>query len=73
MQFRIIEKTDGLGRKEYYVEKYTRLWYAPWRKGWVNAISWDDCGLGVPWFNTLVEAQDWVKLASTPISEKIVG
>lgn len=71
MQYRIKEIDFGCGRKQYWVEKYARLWYAPWKKGWVDAITWEDC-VTVPYFTDLEEAKKCVEYLSAPIKERIV-
>lgn len=72
MKYRIVEEKDGLGKTKYFVEEYGRIWHAPWMFGWRNVLSWDDCGFGVPWFNSLKKAQEYKKLLETPIERKVV-
>ena len=71
-KYRIVKRTDGYGRTRFFVEKYTRLWYAPWKFAWVDAISWECCGYGVPWFNSFGEALSWIHNQITPIKEEVV-
>lgn len=72
MQYRIKEIDYGCGRKHYWIEKYDRLWYAPWKKDWVDAITWEDCVMGVPYFTNLEEAKKFVEYLSAPVKERIV-
>lgn len=71
-KYRIMERRDALNCCEYWVQKYVRLWYAPWKFAWVDAISWDDCGYGVPYFNSYKDALNYIKLRTIPIKEKII-
>ncbi len=71
--YRIIEKTVSFQEHPIYeVEVFKRLWYWPFVKAWQDAISWDECGYGVTYFNSFEEAERYVKNATTPVEWKVV-
>lgn len=71
-KYRIIIITDSLGLKEYWPQVYKRLWYAPWKFGWVNAFNWDTSFPGVPYFSSLKDAENWLKLQIRPDKIEII-
>lgn len=73
MKYRIIKVTHPVDNTVYLVEKYVRCWYAPWKFHWIDAIKWDDCiGIEVPYFYSLSEAKDWIKLQTVAYERNVV-
>ena len=71
--YRIVEvKCPNRYYPIYYVEIFKRLWYWPFKKTWQDAISWDECGFGVPYFSTFEEAEKYVKSCTTPVERKVI-
>ena len=72
-KYRVIAITNSrMGRVEYWPQVYKRLWYAPWKFGWVNAYSWEDSFPGVPYFSSLLDVEKWFKFQMTPDEIKVI-